>query len=216
MRISPQKSGYFTPRAVAGIILVSASIFLGTLSVNGTIHNGGKVAAGPVQAALASTLPAANSGPGWSVVNSPNTTEQQLLGSTCVSATDCWAVGYYVYIAFSNISQTLIEHWDGNSWTIVASPNAMYQGTYIIPNRLTSVSCTSTSDCWAVGYAHNTSQFPSTYITVIEHWNGTSWSVVNSPNPSSIQNQLKSVACSSPTDCWAVGNYKTNNNLTQT
>ena len=42
---------------------------------------------------------------------------------TCVSASDCWAVGYYIYSSGVYIYQTLIEHWDGTSWAIVTSPN---------------------------------------------------------------------------------------------
>src|SRR5437879_5254744 len=47
----------------------------------------------------------------WSIVTSPNTstTQNNLLGVTCVSASDCWAVGSYV--AGSGAPRTLIEHW---------------------------------------------------------------------------------------------------------
>src|ERR1700682_5586682 len=45
-------------------------------------------------AAIAPASPTAFGG--WSFVPSPNTTEQQLLGVTCISNSDCWSVGYYV------------------------------------------------------------------------------------------------------------------------
>ena len=64
-------------------------------------------------------------GTSWAIVTSPNTSTTQnnfLYGVTCVSASDCWAVGYYVN-ASSNAYQTLIERWDGTSWAIVTSPN---------------------------------------------------------------------------------------------
>src|SRR6266536_1303764 len=51
----------------------------------------------------------------WSIVSSPNTSPTQynsLLGVTCVSASDCWAVGFY-YDPVANLAQTLIERWDG-------------------------------------------------------------------------------------------------------
>ena len=38
----------------------------------------------------------------------------------------------------------------------------------------------SASDVWAVGYYQDTSA--GTYQTLIEHWNGTAWSVIASPN----------------------------------
>ena len=40
--------------------------------------------------------------------------------------------------------------------------------------------------------------------TLTEHWNGTAWSVVASPNAGTI-NSLQSVAAVSANDVWAVG-----------
>src|SRR3954453_16971703 len=41
--------------------------------------------------------------------------------------------------------------------------------------------------------------------TLAEHWDGSAWSVVPSPNPSSGNNTLNSVAAISANDAWAVG-----------
>jgi hypothetical protein len=135
----------------------------------------------------------------WSIVNSPNPIimvgqARQLDGVACTSASDCWAVGYYVNN--SGLDQTLIERWDGASWAIVSSPNA--GGGY---NFLSSVTCMSASDCWAVGgYDHND------YKTLIERWDGTSWAIVSSPNTSvTDRNALLGVTCVSASECWAVG-----------
>ena len=44
-----------------------------------------------------------------------------LFGLTRASASDCWAVGRY---SNSNgLFRTLIEHWDGTSWTVANAPN---------------------------------------------------------------------------------------------
>lgn len=142
--------------------------------------------------------------PDWSIVSSPNATGAQtnniLNGTTCVSDSDCWAVGYYH--TGSNY-QTLIQHWNGISWTTVDSPN-------IDPfkhNYLDAVTCTSASDCWAVG----SSRPGNFYQTLIMHWDGASWSIVPSPNyTSNAPNNLFAVTCSSATDCWAVGAYNVN------
>jgi hypothetical protein len=136
----------------------------------------------------------------WSIVTSPNTstTQNNLLGVTCVSASNCWAVGFYV--AGSGAPQTLIEHWDGTAWAIVPSPNAS------LPNNvLSDVTCVSASDCWAVGYYITA---PSVYRTLIERWNGISWAIVSSPNAAQI-NLLYGVTCVSASDCWAVGYSET-------
>src|SRR2546428_452359 len=124
--------------------------------------------------ASSATAPLAPTGPGWSIVTSPNTnaTETNYLNSVaCASASDCWAVGHY---DTGSHHQTLIEHWNGTSWAIVASPNASTTGN----NVLSAVACASASECWAVG-SHvngNVSQ------TLLEQWNGTSWAIVASPN----------------------------------
>jgi hypothetical protein len=46
-------------------------------------------------------------------------------------------------------------------------------------------------------------------VAVIEHWNGTAWTVQNSPNPrgSSHYDDLHGVAATSAGDAWAVGSY---------
>jgi hypothetical protein len=139
-------------------------------------------------------------GTAWSIVTSPNTSATQsnrLFDVTCASASDCWAVGFY---DSGNVGQTLIEHWNGTAWSIVPSPNATQT------NALYGVTCASASDCWAVGAYNFNSADP--VQTLIEHWNGTAWSIVKSPNTSAAQeNLLEGTTCSSASDCWAVGFY---------
>jgi hypothetical protein len=137
-------------------------------------------------------------GNSWTIVSSPNTstTQYQLLsGVTCASSSQCWAIGSYYD---GNIDRTLIENWDGNSWTIVTSPNATATGD----NELQSVTCAAVSDCWAVGYYVNGSY----YQTLVEHWNGVTWLITTSPNSNPTDhNYLYGVTCASASDCWAVG-----------
>jgi hypothetical protein len=135
----------------------------------------------------------------WSIVNSANQnggTSNVLYGITCATASDCWAVGYYNNE--NDVPQTLIEHWDGTSWNIVSSPNVSATQTHY----LSGVTCASASDCWAVGYYGA----GSTYQTLIERWDGVSWAIVTSPNPSQ-NNNLFGVTCVSASNCWAVGGY---------
>jgi hypothetical protein len=153
--------------------------------------------------------PATASG-NWTIVDSPNSrptpTDNFPSGVTCVSASDCWAVGYY-----NNVSanQTLIEHWDGVSWTTITSPNT----NPTQQNLLRSVSCVSASDCWAAGSYYNGSY----YQTLIEHWDGIWWAIVTSPNTADTEyNYLLSVSCVSSSDCWAVGSYSNGSGIPQT
>jgi hypothetical protein len=55
-----------------------------------------------------------------------------------------------------------------------------------------------------------------TVQTLIEHWNGSAWVVVSSPNVGDKNNQLFSVSCTSGADCWTVGNSTNNASVAQT
>src|SRR5579864_928269 len=139
-------------------------------------------------------------GGSWSVTPSPSVAFQDniLAGIACASSSDCWAVGYYAS------HQTLVEHWDGTTWTIV--PSANVDGAS--GNLLYGVTCPSSSDCWAVGYYAGTNYGPQ---TLVEHWDGSSWSIVTSPNLGLYQNFLNGVACTSSSQCFAVGFYAVGN-----
>ena len=137
-------------------------------------------------------------GTAWSVAASPNpgAVENILFGVSCVSATNCTAVGDQA----SAYSRTLIEGWDGTSWRVVPSPN-----TPTVQNFLSGVSCVSATSCNAVGYSN---PYPSTGdATLVETWDGTTWSIVPSPSPGTSENHLFGVSCVSTTDCVAVGSY---------
>ncbi len=95
---------------------------------------------------------------------------------------------------------TLVEHWNGTSWSVMSSPSPYpYPGAFL--NGITAVSA---NDVWAVGY-YNVDPGPS--HTLVEHWNGTAWSVVSSPNVGTHENSLSKVAAVSANDVWAVGYY---------
>jgi hypothetical protein len=139
----------------------------------------------------------------WKIVTSPNvgtgTYGNQLNAVTLVSANDVWAVGFSPDPSGTPlyIRQSLIEHWDGISWSVVSSPNPAGDTA----TQLIGVAAVSASDIWAVG--HYGTNF---YQTLTEHWNGTSWSIIPSPNPGT-GSDLKAVAAISANDVWAVGQY---------
>lgn len=140
--------------------------------------------------------------PKWMIVKSPNSgpggTENSLLGVSAVSDSDVWAVGFAF---FNNSYQTLAEHWNGDSWSIVPSPSP--NGAYF-----EGVSAVSSSNVWAVG-EKNTRGGSEQYHTLIEHYNGSDWSVVPAPNPPSNRGDfLNGVSAISANDAWAVGDYR--------
>ncbi len=140
-------------------------------------------------------------GSSWSVVASPNAgTNNNYLQSVSVvsgSANHIWTVGFS--FTSNNIAQTLTEQWNGSSWSIVSSPDA---GTY--GSNLWGVAATSQNDIWTVGSYAPTSTL---YQNLIEHWNGSQWSIVNSPNVGTNDNTLNGVAIVSSNNVWTVGSY---------
>jgi hypothetical protein len=109
-----------------------------------------------------------------------------------VSAGDVWVAGYRCVSGCgtrSEVDRTLILHWNGRSWSRIASPSpgslaSLYALTFI-----------SASDAWAVGAGGNG--------TLILRWSGRSWSEVASPG--SGQASLFGVTAVSPTAAWATG-----------
>lgn len=97
------------------------------------------------------------------------------------------------------------------SWQIVSSPspsNSTNPATHY--NVLQSVSTYDASHAWAVGWYRNTD---GSDHDLIEHWDGTSWSLQAGANPGVSINILYGVKALSATNVWAVGYYlDTNSN----
>jgi hypothetical protein len=149
-------------------------------------------------------------GAGWTIVPSYSfgSLDNILAGVSAASATDAWAVGAY-YPSSSGVLATLAEHFDGARWTAYPLPNVGSQ-----ENVLLAVSMPSTGPtAWAVGY-YVSGKFQQQ--TLIEHFNGSSWSVVPSPSPGTLQNILFGVAAVSDADVWAVGGQQDSTGLWHT
>jgi hypothetical protein len=74
-------------------------------------------------------------------------------------------------------------------------------------HSLDSVSCVSTSFCFAVGSGLASKGISSESQTLIKEWNGHQWSTVTSPTPTGATAPILSgVSCSDTTHCVAVGN----------
>lgn len=155
----------------------------------------------------------------WSKAKTPNPGGtasgdlSELFGVTCVSASDCWAVGQSQHgSSAAKLNEAL--RWNGKKWSKVKTfdPAGKDNGK---TNELLGVSCVSASDCWAVGEGANPNK--SVDFNEVLHWGGKKWSHVTTPQPSNKSspyfNPLFSVDCNSANDCWAVG-YYFNNNMT--
>src|SRR5947209_19350297 len=94
----------------------------------------------------------------WRVVPSPNpatgkTIFNTLNGVAAVSANDVWAVGTEMN---STPNQAIVEHWNGTKWQLSKPAQASFA-------ELNGVVALAADNVWAVG-------------TLIEHWNGSTWS----------------------------------------
>jgi len=67
------------------------------------------------------------------------------------------------------------------------------------------VSCTSAQACTAVG-DHGASTSPN--LTLAERWNGTAWTIQDTPNPvGATASELRGISCISASACTAAGDY---------
>ncbi len=136
----------------------------------------------------------------WSIMASPTVPSAEIAELTsvsCAAANDCEAVG----VALTRTTAPLIEHWNGSRWSIAASASA---GTALLILR--GVSCVAATDCTAVGGSETITGSSFTVKPVVEHWDGTKWSIVPSAKPANVPlSILFNVSCSSATDCIAVG-----------
>jgi hypothetical protein len=153
----------------------------------------------PPAPSLAKTLAEHWNGTRWCVYPTPNLGVADYLNSvTMISSNDVWAVGNY--FNSKSVSFPLIEHWNGKSWKIVTGLVAgAPTGT-----TLYSVTAIDHDNVWAVGQRLNGNGI---FQTLIEHWNGTQWKIVPSPNIGTGNNTLFGVTALSSTNAWAVGVY---------
>jgi hypothetical protein len=136
----------------------------------------------------------------WQVVPSPDHGDNgsYLQSVTVEGFNSVWAVGYY--IDENLVNQTLVEHWDGQSWTIIPSPNRGTDGSQL--NGIIAVSFGP--ELWAVGYSGQGNGVQ----TLIERWNGSVWTIVDSPNPGTSGNYLQAITeIPASGDLWAAGYY---------
>jgi hypothetical protein len=127
---------------------------------------------------------------GWTPQPPSPGTSSTLSDVAVLSPCSAWAVGF-------SPGHTLIERWNGKTWSIRTSPNVGDT-----ENVLSGVAATSAGNAWAVGYYNDTTGGSK---TLIEHWDGSGWAVQTSPNPGTTYTVLYDVAATSASNAWAVG-----------
>jgi hypothetical protein len=138
----------------------------------------------------------------WSIVPGPSTVTRNgidyavgaITSLTAISSNDVWAA-----TSVSNNNPVAFEHWNGTQWSVVFGAGVANSSATI-----SSLAASSSSDVWAVGTSRASGRRTPT-LTLIEHWNGSAWSIVPSPTLSTSSGFLSGVTALSGSDAWAVG-----------
>ena len=153
-------------------------------------------------------------GTNWTLVRAPNvgTGPNCLSGVVALAPDNVWAVGYSTATPkpppghYDVPTETLIEHYDGTSWSVVSSPNVGPHSQYQ-SNRLRGITAVSPTDIWAFG-SYFAASGSENQMTLLLHWDGTSWSLAPSPNPTTssfLDDILFAGVVAGPNDVWLFG-----------
>ena len=170
--LTPTATATATPPCSTGWNVISSpNVLTASNTLNGVVATGSADAwAVGSSSNAAHTLAMRWNGGYWLTVSTPDggTVANELLGGYVLAANNVWAVGY----ATNPQPETLVLHWDGISWARVLQPQRRDRREPALRGRRPAA-----NDIWAVGsYVSGTGDEQ----TLIEHWNGTAWSVVAS------------------------------------
>ena len=92
-----------------------------------------------------------------------------------------------------------MEQWNGSKWKIVSSPTPSSLNTF----TFYGIAAASSNDVWATGASYYTSGVSK---ALIEHWNGTKWSLVAGAKIQTLKSGLGGIAVVPGTSTfWSVG-----------
>lgn len=131
-----------------------------------------------------------------------------ILAVTSVVPNTLWAAGFTMNDAGGGVSfSPLVLSRDASlgAWTAVPTP--ALSGS----SRANAISAAGPDDVWLTG---DSTGAPGAKSVVTEHWDGSAWSVVDAPLPSTgTDGDLLGVATLGPDDAWAVGSDQSGPNL---
>jgi hypothetical protein len=140
---------------------------------------------------------------GWAIQSVPPPVVPkggQFVAASCARAV-CVAVGSYVNPAGKRM--TLAERWNGRKWSMQRTPNPSHARASV----LNGVTCSPGNECIAVGSAIGVG---GRRHALAERLTGRGWRIENVSRPSGARAEsLAGVACSSSSNCWAVGYFAT-------
>src|SRR5215472_11807578 len=135
-------------------------------------------------------------GKNWTVVPTPTVgVNFTSFYGVAASQGQAWAVGEYLNSSYQD--RALLEHWDGSQWSVVNIPQPG-SGR----DMLFGATALSPSDVWVVGDQEGQN---GKFETLAEHWDGSGWTVLQTPDPGSTGNHLYGVDAVSANNVWAAG-----------
>lgn len=127
--------------------------------------------------------------------------DASLTNVSCVSATKCFAVGTGQKPNYRDVP--VILRWNGKKWSTMTVPLRRNQ----IEQSVGGIACPTSTSCLAVGGSSNGPG--SIFHTLVYHYDGSSWSIIKSPNPSTTTSGggtfFSDVSCWRASKCFAAG-----------
>ncbi|MBV9094914.1 MAG: hypothetical protein JO132_13750 [Streptosporangiaceae bacterium] len=133
----------------------------------------------------------------WSIADipQPGSVRDMLFAASALSPADVWVVGDRE--GSNGLCETLAEHWDGRSWSVLPIPDPGSSG-----NHLYAVDAVSPDNVWAAGQQLGVT---SPDNGLVEHWDGHSWSVVAMPPSATASVMLDAVTVTPTGQVWVAG-----------
>jgi hypothetical protein len=155
----------------------------------------------------------------WSLVANMPTIKGEAMQATSITAispTDVWIAGkgFFTTVVvrsgrsyrIETIDHQAVVQWNGTSLSVVPTPTPDPGQT--VNTLFNGIAAVSANDIVAVGVIGTA---PIGSKTLIEQWDGTSWSIVSSPSPSTYENYLTAVTALSDGTVVAFGIEQDNN-----
>ncbi|MEV6109674.1 hypothetical protein AB0M28_33945 [Streptomyces sp. NPDC051940] len=135
-------------------------------------------------------------GRGWQVVPTPADSRdgEWFNNVDASSAGDVWAVGGSSTPGDTDVPAV---HWDGTAWISADIP---------VPENCSTgqhVAAVAPDDAWAGGW-YCVPDDSGTFLPLLRHWDGSSWTAVELPPGADFEN-ITAVEATSATDVWALG-----------
>jgi hypothetical protein len=134
----------------------------------------------------------------WRMASSPRVTvgAQGKLGIAAFAQDDVW-IGYTTPVGHQGLYVVGASHWDGTRWT-----NIKVSSDHVSDYNTVAVAGAGSRDVWLVSTNGFDEGLGRTYTA---HFDGSAWTVVDSPNPGSYPDELHAVSVLPDGVVWAAG-----------